>query len=251
MSADDSHTVGRTKCIETVRDTPDMADNVRTADSGDWSDSPNMEEQTRTGTTPGPDPELPHRWALERAELQSKVDALVHQAVAGLFKSAEDLKQRIRDETLAEIQEGRRERDSLQRQIADARRELEETRAGQQVAVEAELASEREAMLAEARAEADRVIRAARAERESMLSEIRAIETRLRGLQEQIQTLLSFGSGAPRELRCASCICRCGRARTPDDPRRSGVSHSDRGSGAGEASASSWRARGRAAASIG
>jgi hypothetical protein len=155
-----------------------------------------MDEQTGTRASSGGEAELPPRWALERAELQSDVDALVHQALAGLLKSAEDLKQRIREETLAEVQQGKLEREAVQREIEEARQELEEVRGGNRAAAEAEIEQEREAILAEARAEGERIVDAAKAERESLLEEIRASQHKLREFQEQVQSLLGLGGGA-------------------------------------------------------
>lgn len=159
-----------------------------------------MDEQTYS-THPGSpsDADLSPRWALERSELQSEVDALVHQVLGGLLKAAEDLKQRIREETTLELAEGHRQLNQLQEDIATAQQELADVRAAQQTAAVEAIEQEREAILSAARQDAERIIRDAEAEREHMLSEIRATEDRLRGLQEQIQALLGFSgtSAAP------------------------------------------------------
>ncbi|MFN0072467.1 MAG: hypothetical protein ACKVVP_13365 [Chloroflexota bacterium] len=181
--------------IDTERDTPALAEYDKVVDSGDWRYSPTMHEQISTPTPAAADTEVPPRWALERAELQGDVDALVHQVLAGLLNSAEELKQRIREDTTAELRESRRERDAIRAEIESARHELEAVRTGNQAAVQEELDRERESILAAARAEADQIIQNAQTERETLLGEIRATESRLRGLQEQIQSLLGFSSG--------------------------------------------------------
>lgn len=182
--------------IETQREPAGLAVYDTEADTGDWSDSPTMDQQASHTNPMGAEAEVPPRWALERAELQSEVDALVHQALSGLLKSAEDLKQRIREETNEELRKSRLERDALYQEIEAARQELGNVQSGQSAAAQEALEQEREGILAQARAEAEQIIQNAQAEREQMLAEIRATETRLRGLQEQIQSLLGFGGGA-------------------------------------------------------
>lgn len=153
-----------------------------------------MEDQSNPTNPAVTDADLSARWALQRAELQSDVDALVHQVLAGMLKAAEDLKQRIRDETTQELRESRRQRDELRQQIEAAQIELEEVHAGHTAAAQEALDQERESVLAAAHEEAQQIIRDAQAERDRMLSEIRATEGRLRGMQEQIQAMLGIGS---------------------------------------------------------
>src|SRR5689334_655359 len=113
-----------------------------------------MDEETSAAGSSGGEIGLPTKWALEQAQLQSDVDTLVHQALAGLVRAAEDLKRRIREETLAEVQGGQRERDAVLRDIEAAGLELEKVRAGTRGVGLSEIEREREAILAEARAEA-------------------------------------------------------------------------------------------------
>jgi hypothetical protein len=151
-----------------------------------------MDEQNSAGGSSGAEVELPTKWAIERGELQSDVDTFVHQVLAGLLKAAEDLKLRIREETLAEVQRGRRERDAVQREIEAARMELENVRASGRGYGPTNIGREREAILAEARAETERIVEAAR---KSLLDEIRGLQDQLREIQ-QVQAQLGHGGGA-------------------------------------------------------
>jgi len=152
-----------------------------------------MDEETSAAGSSGGEIGLPTKWALEHAQLQSDVDTFVHQALAGLARAAEDLKQRIREETLAEVQGGQRERDAVLRDIEAARLELEELRAGARGVGLSEIEREREAILAEARAEAARVVESAR---ESLHDEIRALQDQVREIRQQVQSQIGHGSGA-------------------------------------------------------
>jgi hypothetical protein len=156
-----------------------------------------MDEQTSAGGSSGAEAELPIKWALERAELQSDVDTLVHQVLAGLLTAADDLKRRIRDEMIAEVQHGRRERDAVLREIDAARQELERVHARTRGAGAANIERVREAIIAEARAEAERIVEAART---SLLEEIRASQNQLRELQQQVQSLMP-GEGVTSSAR--------------------------------------------------
>ena len=109
------------------------------------------------------DEDLTRRWAQEQAETERHADALVLRTLTALVTTSEELKGRIRSEIERTIDEYRRTRQQLDRELAQATAEL--------ALVRQAIERERTAVLAQAHLEARQIVDAARQAREAVLGE--------------------------------------------------------------------------------
>ena len=131
------------------------------------------------------DEEILRRRAREQAEIERQTDALVLRTLTSMVTASEELKAKLRRDTESLLEGYRRTKRQLENEIAMATAERVRSRR--------EAEQERAEIIREARAQAREIVEAAKRERETMLTEARAMEQRLRGLEDQIRSV--FGQG--------------------------------------------------------
>ena len=127
------------------------------------------------------------RAAREQAEIERQTDALVLRTLTAMVTAAEDLKSKLRRDTEEILENYRRTKRSLDNDLGMAGAERQRLRR--------EAEDERDALLERARETADQIVADAEREREALLAEVRTMEHRLRGLEEQIRAALGLGAG--------------------------------------------------------
>jgi len=127
------------------------------------------------------------RAAREQAEIERQTDAIVLRTLTAMVTAAEDLKSKLRRDTDEILENYRRSKRSLENDIGMATAERQRLRR--------EAEDERDGLLERARETADQIVAEAEREREALLTEVRAMEHRLRALDDQIRAALGLGAG--------------------------------------------------------
>jgi hypothetical protein len=133
------------------------------------------------------DEESLRRWAREQAEIERQTDALVLRTLTAMVTAAEDLKSKLRRDTETILEEFRRSKRGLENEISLSGAERQRFRR--------EAEQEREEIVAQAQAQARTILEGAEREREQLLGEVRVMEQRLRGLEDQIRSFLGSAGG--------------------------------------------------------
>jgi hypothetical protein len=129
--------------------------------------------------------EILRRRAREQAEIERQTDALVLRTLTTLVTASEELKSKLRRDTESLLEGYRRTKRQLESELSRTTAERVRSRR--------EAEQERATIVAEAKTQAREIVDAAKRERETMLAEARAMQQRLRGLEDQIRSM--FGPG--------------------------------------------------------